>query len=275
MNVEELLIDKDIKFVPKGADYLVSCLNPEHEDRNPSMRIDSVTGIYQCFSCEFKGNLFTHFGEIPNFLQMKRDLLKKRIRETRAESIGLTLPKGATPYTGDWRGISKETYAHFGAFQHHDPEFVGRLVFPIKDISGRTVSFLGRHMSNGTPKYKFDPVGVKVPMYPTVKPLKGSVIIVEGIYDAMNLYDKGLENAVCVFGTKNITETKLSRLAMQGAQNIDIFMDGDDAGQSAAEKIKHMCENVKLLTRNVFIEGTDPGALTQAQVTKLKRKLYG
>ena len=71
MNVEQLLAKEDIYFMPKGRDYLVSCLNPEHADRNPSMRIDQITGIFQCFSCEFKGNLFDHFGEQANALQIR------------------------------------------------------------------------------------------------------------------------------------------------------------------------------------------------------------
>ena len=63
MNVEDLLLSKDIQYIPKGKDFVIRCLNPEHEDRNPSMRIDQVTGIFNCFSCEYKGNIFTHFGE--------------------------------------------------------------------------------------------------------------------------------------------------------------------------------------------------------------------
>jgi len=49
VNVEELLRSKDIPYIPKGKDFVVSCLNPEHADRNPSMRIDQVTGIFNCF----------------------------------------------------------------------------------------------------------------------------------------------------------------------------------------------------------------------------------
>ena len=58
MNVEELLESKRIAYIPKGADYEISCLNPEHPDRNPSMRVDRITGIFNCVSCEYKGNLF-------------------------------------------------------------------------------------------------------------------------------------------------------------------------------------------------------------------------
>ena len=43
MNVEDLLRQKNIEYIPKGKDYVVRCLNPDHADRNPSMRIDQVT----------------------------------------------------------------------------------------------------------------------------------------------------------------------------------------------------------------------------------------
>ena len=98
MTVEELLKQRDVYFIPKGGDFLVSCLNPEHPDKNPSMRIDQITGIFQCFSCEYKGNLFTYFGEKANQLQLRRELLKKKIKDKRSESIGLSFPKNTLPY---------------------------------------------------------------------------------------------------------------------------------------------------------------------------------
>ena len=274
MNVEELLKSRDVYFIPKGGDYLVSCLNPEHPDRNPSMRIDRITGIFQCFSCEFKGNLFTYFGEKANQLQLRRELLKKKLKDKRSESIGLSFPKNSLPYTGSWRDIKPETYKKFEAFQSSDSDFIGRINFPIRDISGRIVAFNGRHTTGGTPKYMISPGGAKMPLFPIVKPINGHIILVEGIYDMINLHDKGLTNAVCCFGTKNINEDKLRMLSIQGVETIDIFMDGDDAGQAAADRVKIMCEAAELLNRNIHLKGTDPGALTQVQVSKLKDKLY-
>ena len=274
MNVQDLLEKKDVQYTPKGQDFLVRCINPEHNDRNPCMRVDQVTGVFQCFSCEYKGNLFTHFGEKANQLQLKRELLKKRISEKRAESIGLSFPKNAVPYIGNWRNIKPETYKRFEAFNSVDKDFTGRVVFPIRDMSGRIVAFNGRHTAQGIPKYMITPAGARMPLYPIVKPLQGSVILVEGIFDMVNLHDKGLENAVCCFGTKNISTDKLSMLKIQGIDSIDIFFDGDDAGQQAASKVKELCEEVELVSRNIHLKGTDPGALTETQVHKLRDKLY-
>ena len=274
MNVEELLQSKNVPFVPKGKDFVVSCLNPEHDDNNPSMRIDQITGIFHCFSCGFKGNVFVHFGEKASFLHLRRELVKKKIREKRAESVGLPFPRSALPYVGNWRNIKPETYRKFEAFQEHEA-FIGRIVFPIRDISGRIVAFNARHMTGGTPKYLISPPGARMPLFPAkIDPIRASVILVEGIYDMINLHDKGLTNAVCCFGTRNINEEKLSILRLQGIEEAIVFFDGDEAGQTAAAKVQEMCENVDLLTRNINVVDIDPGALTENQVEKLKDKLY-
>ena len=274
MTVEELLVSRQVYFVPKGADAIVTCLNPELAGSSPSMRIDKITGIFNCFSCGYKGNIFTHFGEKANQLQLRRELLKKRIREKRSESVGLSFPKGSVPYLGNWRDIKPETYKRFEAFQHHDTDHIGRIVFPVRDISGRIVSFNGRHTTGGTPKYMISPAGAKLPLYPIVEPIQGSIILVEGIYDMVNLHDKGLTNAVCTFGTKNINEDKLRMLSIQGVEEVIIFFDGDTAGQDAAKEVKEMVERVGLTSRNVGLKDTDPGALPLKSVQTLKRKLY-
>ena len=275
MNVETLLQDKKIHYLPKGSDFLVRCLNPEHEDKNPSMRIDQITGIFNCFACGFKGSLFNYFGERANQLQQRRELFKKKLNMKRSESVGLSFPKNRLPYVGNWRTIKPETYRKFEAFQHPDNDFIGRINFPITDLSGKIVAFQGRHTADGKPKYKFTPPGARLPLFPVVEFIQGSVILVEGIFDMINLHDKGLTNAVCCFGTNNYNETKLSMLRVQGAEYVEVFFDGDEAGQTAAEKLVGECEKVGLVARNIYLKDTDPGALTQTSVDKLRKKLYG
>ena len=278
MKVDELLQEKRIDFKVSGQDYVVKCLNPDHEDNNPSMRIDSITGIINCFSCGFKGNLFPHFGAAANFLEIKRQKLKTSIEEKRSASVGFEFPKGFQPYKGNWRGIQPETYKHFDAFMHHDSQYNGRIVFPIRDITGKVVAFNGRHMTmTEIPKYLIYPPQAKLPLYPSsVTPIKGKVILVEGIFDMINLWDKGLTNAICCFGTKNIDTEKLSILKMQNISGVDIMFDGDNAGQEAAEDLKIMAEKVGLIPRNINLgQNIDPGGLAQAKVSSLRDRLYG
>ena len=147
MKVLDLIQERKLDYKVSGRDFLVVCLNPEHDDRNPSMRIDNITGIFNCFSCGFKGNIFKMFGAPSNYLDIKRQRLTDSIEEKRASSIGLSFPKGHTPYKGNHREIHMETYRHFEAFLHHETQFVGRIVFPIRDIPGKIVAFKGRPMT--------------------------------------------------------------------------------------------------------------------------------
>ena len=278
MKVVDLLEERRIEFKSSGRDYLVKCINPEHDDKHPSMRIDNITGIFNCFSCGFKGNIFKTFGAPANFLDIKRQRLSDAIEEKRSSSVGLPFPKGHTPYIGNWRNIRPDTYKHFDAFLHHETQFVGRVVFPIRDITGKVVAFNGRHMTLSEKlKYMIYPPQAKLPLYPSsVKPIKGRVILVEGIFDMINLFDKGLSNVICCFGTNNVDMDKLSILKMQDIMGIDIIFDGDDPGQRAAENVQILAERTGFVTRNINLgQNIDPGSLAGDQITNLRDRLYG
>lgn len=276
MVVEELLRSRGIDFKPSGKDFVIRCLNPEHEDRNPSLRIDRTTGIFNCLSCGYSGNLFNHFGEKANWLEIRREKLRKAINGKLFETNGLSIPPNAVPFDQDWRGISGETFKKFEAFQHSNPEFIGRVVFPIRNITGKIVAFCGRHQGQVDPKYLFHPAGNSLPLFPVVKPIQGRIILVEGIMDMINLHDKGLTNAVCAFGVNKVNQDKLNILKIQGVSGIDIFFDNDEAGQTGSAKLRELLDRNELAVRNIKV-GThkDPGELTASKVINLKENLYG
>lgn len=272
--VIELLEERGIYYKLSGRDVLIRCLNPEHDDGNPSMRIDKVLGVFNCFSCGYKGSLFRHYNVDYSETEMRREKLKRLINNLRAAGVGLSMPEGFMSYIGNWRDIKPETYRRFEAFRHHDKQFIGRINFPIKDASGRIVAFQGRD-ETGTldNKYMFYPSGVKLPLFPQVRPLQGRVILVEGIFDMINLHDKGLENAICCFGVKNFNETKFNYLKISGVTGLDLIFDADQAGVQAAEHVKKLARDFPV--RVINLKSGDPGSLGQNQVTGLRRKLYG
>ena len=280
MTVEELLVEEKIKFKQSPADFVVHCLNPEHDDTNPSMRIDKITGVFNCFSCGFKGNIFKHFDKPSNYLDIKREKVKQTIDRKRSESVGLLMPRDIVPYVGNERNIKPETYKKFEAFLSANSPFTNRIVLPVRDITGKIVAFNGRILGKnitGQPKYIFHPPRVKLPIFPAnVLPIKGRVLLVEGIYDVINLHDKGLTNALCCFGISNITTDKLQLLKMRGVEQIDIFFDPDDAGQGAVEKVIELCDKTELKYYNVRIPPDlgDAGDLSETSVQKLRESLY-
>ena len=176
-----------------------------------------------------------------------------------------------------FRNIKPETFKHFDAFLHHETQFVGRIVFPIRDITGRVVAFNGRHMNYADKvKYMIYPPHATMPLYPaSVKPIKGRVILVEGIFDMINLFDKGLFNAICCFGTNTVTPDKLAILKMQDIMGVDIIFDGDEPGRRAAENLEFLTERAGLVTRNIDLgQNVDPGSLKESDVQELMDNLY-
>ncbi len=283
MNVEELLDRENIRTRSAGKDILVRCLNPEHDDRNPSMRVDKITGAFNCFSCGFHGNIFTHFNESIDTLGIKVIQMKKKIQGLLNNEM--VLPLGCEPFKREHRGISGETYEYFEAFIHDN--YDGRIVFPIRDITGRLLGVLGRYaFSDATPKYLWDPPLKEQPVFPPKPDIyKDSVIVVEGIFDVLNLWDKGLTNVVCTFG-KSMGETKKREkriqnlnkfipLKIQGVKKVYVLY--DKGAKSASDKLANLLSDLFLaesIEYSKFSDTKDAGNLNQEEVNELKEYLY-
>lgn len=274
--VLDLIQKNGLQYQVSGRDYLIKCLNPEHPDTNPSFRVDRISGIAHCFSCGFKTNIFKYYGVFTNPIPIKIAKLKEKLQELKTWAAGLELPVGATPYTKTFRGISQQTLKHFDAFYTHQVEkLADRIIFPIKDITGKTVAYVGRHtLSNGNPRYLNYPSKVQLPLFPPQVPVgHKSLVLVEGIFDMLNLYDKGLKNVTCTFGTNTLqadTKLKLLPFKAQGVSHVYLLMDGDDAGRKAAQILKPIIEESEFIVEIIKLpDDTDPGELDQLDVQSI------
>ena len=280
MTVLELIQSNKLEYKVSGKDFLIRCLNPEHDDRDPSLRIDKLTGIGHCFSCGFKLNIYKYFGLIADTQSIYVTKIRDKIAKIYADSYGLEMPKGAQPYTREFRGISPATLQYFNAFTHKDYE--DRVVFPLRDSKDKIVCFVGRHiLSAGTPRYLNFPSGVEVPLFPTkIEDNSGTVILVEGIFDMLNLYDNGIRNVVATMGTqglgsvKGLNKEKILGLKLQGIHKIIFLYDGDAPGQKAVEILKPHLEKSGFIVDNIELpEDTDPGSLSKEDIRRLKTLL--
>lgn len=264
--------------IPKisGRDYVIRCLNPEHDDSNPSFRIDRVTGIAHCFSCGFKTNIFKHFGVFTNPVPIKIAKLKQKLQDLMITTNGLDFPVGATPWLKPFRGISVKTLKQFEAFYTAQVEQLqDRIVFPIKDVTSKTQVFVARHtLSQGNPRYVNYPRGVQMPLYPQRLPNTQNLILVEGIFDMLNLWDKGLPVAVATFGTNTLNsdaQEKLLPYKAQGITKIWIMFDGDEAGRTAARALEPIIQDCGFLVEQIHLaDDQDPGELSAEDVTSIK-----
>jgi len=123
---------------------------------------------------------------------------------------------------------------------HYD-RFRDRLMFPIRDIRGRTVGFGGRIIGEGEPKYLNSP---ETPLFHKGRELYGlyearqalrqvdRLLLVEGYMDVVRLAQAGIHYAVATLGTATTPE-HLNRL-FRVTNEVVFCFDGDRAGRSAA-----------------------------------------
>jgi DNA primase len=278
--VEEILDKKGIYYVPKGKDILVSCFNPEHDDSNPSLRIDRETGLYHCLSCGYKGNLLTQL-RVPNAIR------NEKIRSVLEVITELRSVKGCeypidmdTTILETYRGISIETLLKFKAFRS-EKEFPDRLVIPIEDSSGLLLGMIGRYeQTDVSPKYLMKPKNISAPLFPNPKLCsleQGVLCLVEGLFDVINLHNYGMENVAATLGTKQLTRDniydKLLPYTSSGITKIIIIFDPDKSGRESADKLKKLIDyNTDLVCKVYNLPGgKDPGSLNKEEVNMLKR----
>lgn len=121
--------------------------------------------------------------------------------------------------------------------------FRGRVMFPIRDATGKLVSFGGRIMGDGEPKYMNGP---ESPVFSKSRTLynldqarpamrkKDRALVVEGYFDVITCAAHGFSETVAPMGTA-LTAQQVRRLKGQAAEAVLVF-DGDSAGLRAATR---------------------------------------
>ena len=121
--------------------------------------------------------------------------------------------------------------------------FRGRIMFPILDGNRRPIGFGGRGMGDEQPKYLNSP---ETPLYHKGRSLyglsdargkcreSGTVHIVEGYFDFLSLYQRGIKNVVATLGTALTVEHV--RILKGYADRFILVYDSDEAGVKAANR---------------------------------------
>ena len=151
--------------------------------------------------------------------------------------------------------------------------FRNRVIFPIQNLSGKTIAFGARILSEekNQPKYINSP---ETSLYIKSNTLYGlyqskntirkmdNCYLVEGYTDVIALFQIGIENVVASSGT-SLTTNQI-KLVSRYTKNITILFDGDKAGVSASlrgmDLILENDMNVKIVS---FPEGYDPDSFSK------------
>lgn len=186
-----------------------------------------------------------------NWDSFTKEALGKGYKMEFLESTGLTIAREDKPFD----------------------RFKGRVMFPIQSMSGRTLGFGGRILTNDkkVAKYVNSP---ESEIYHKSKVLYGinhakqaiaklnNCFLVEGYTDVIQFHQAGIENVVASSGTA-LTPDQI-RLINRLTKNITVLFDGDAAGLRASirgiDLILEEGMNVKVCT---FPEGEDPDSFAR------------
>ena len=151
--------------------------------------------------------------------------------------------------------------------------FRNRVIFPIHNLSGKTIAFGARIISEekNQPKYINSPEtslyiksNILYGLYQSKNIIRkaNNCYLVEGYTDVISLFQIGIENVVASSGT-SLTINQI-KLISRYTKNITILYDGDKAGISASlrgmDLILENDMNVKIVS---FPEGEDPDSFSK------------
>lgn len=158
--------------------------------------------------------------------------------------------------------------------------FRNRLIFPIYNLSGRVIGFGGRGIDDYLkPKYLNSPetsifkkgeVLYGLFQSKDIMRSKGEAILVEGYFDLLSLFQKGINNVCAPLGT-SLTE-KQAILISRFSKKVNILFDGDLSGIKAALRAIGLLIDAQV---DVFVtslpEDADPDTfINQSGVDKLQ-----
>jgi DNA primase len=273
----KILITKSDKYW-KGQ-----CLNPQHRDNNPSMRVDArYPHFFKCWACGYTGtlsNIAKQYGiEVDKTFSIPDKLHKSPILPN-LENLVLR------DWTESYRGFTKEHWNYFGAKKWYDyiwnleknewELFAERLWLPIY-MHGSLISYTGRRLDDlDFIRYKnFEGGFISEILYPYDLMIPGNpIVLVEGPLDAIkfNLYQIP---TLCIFGVGNWSQYKLRLLLQKAPSTIWLCMDGDERGQEAQKMLKNKLKLYGDIQDIKLAEGCDPFDLIPELTLHLRDQIW-
>ena len=278
------------------------CLNPAHQDKNPSMSYDKKRGKVHCFSCGADYDTFDLIGimeklETPADIFLKAyDIFNLHIDETRREVLPESRHEpaadqgnrqdftayykqcaariGETDYLQQ-RGISAETAKRF--LIGYEPEFsygTGGNTWQAVIIPTGKGSYTARNTDpNADKKNRIRKQGENA-LFNTKGAMQSGkpVFIVEGEIDALSVEEVG----GAAIGLGSTSNTGLLLRFLEGFQKelptLIIALDNDDAGRQAAAELEEALKAAKIpaYTVNPYGAYKDANEALQADRSKFQ-----
>lgn len=279
----DILEAKNIKYKKTNnpAEILIKCTNPDHSDNDPSLSFNIEKNLFKCWSCGFAGGLqkflqsigITTKIHIQNKQEYKIKKLKDKLQHIK-EGDEIRMPFNIEPCQGPFKDIPLAILKEFKAFKTVEYGLEDYICIPVYQF-GKLRFIEGRHRMRDPsqkPKYMRCPMGVSVSkiVFPLDKVKSNHIILVEGMFDMLNMWRHGYHNTLCIFGTSNFGIEKAKILDRVGVTSATVLMDGDEPGYRAASVIARFLDSRSIAPNVIRLDaGKDPGVLTREELNNL------
>jgi len=264
MTVEEMqdaLTRLGVEFYSnRGYEIQAECPAHEertgHKDRNPSFYINADSGAFICFSCGWKGSLYTLInykqGDIDarSWLDSEQGLSARFNRATREQpkiqeqtyitesmlSAFVEPPSDALKS----RGLTSNAARDYGlCWDRHNKNWI----IPIREAS--TGKLLGWQEKGYDRRYfRNYPTGIQKShsLFGYDKYVSGDMIVVESPLDVIRLASLGILGGVATYGAL-VSNHQFNLI--RGGDRIVLAMDNDEAGHKSNMSLYNMCKDME------------------------------
>jgi len=246
MSVDNLSFPEAVRWVAEKYSIAlpVFVARPEESDKDRQQILDATQATEAFYQNVLRAE--------PEAQEARRYLQQRGLREEVIEKFGIGYaPSGGGRLIGylteqgfaaellEKAGLAKKSELGKGYYD----SFRRRIIFPIKDVRGKTLAFGGRVMDDGVPKYLNSPETV---IYSKSRHLFGlcfareaireqnHAILVEGYLDCIIPFQEGVRNIVASLGT-SLTQGQV-RLLGRYTKNVVVNYDPDTAGVNAMRR---------------------------------------
>jgi hypothetical protein len=173
--------------------------------------------------------------------------------------LGLTLPDKNRKAGADLRGhLQKLGILRESGHEHMN----GSVVFPIFSLTGDVLGMYGRKITPGlrvgTPMHLYLPGPHRGVWNEEALIASKEIILCESIIDALTFWCAGFRNVTASYGVNGFTDDHRAAFQKHGIRNVWIAYDRDEAGDTAAERLKEELAKLGIGSHRVlFPKGMD------------------
>jgi len=289
-DIPSILRRLNIQYKEQGSNYVFRCINPAHEDKNPSMGMNDE-GLYYCSSCIEGGNLHQFIKQLtgqtvyqfldiedPTSYEFKANLISKKREKRQFTNVeserrfyqkGERFPVSQSDEVLDYLAslnmnlefikffdVTYSPHIQLGFFDENNlTDFYKRVCIPVYQ-NRKLVNMIGRDYTGKSSLKELYPKRAITDTFFNIDNIDFSqpVIIVEGMKGLIRIWQHFNKNVMSSFGS---TLGRKQRAIISSIRHLLLFIDNDPAGLIMADKVYEIRSNDFSVT-SMREKGYDP-----------------